>query len=99
MDFGVPFNTVAVFRVAKVFKETELYKLVQVVDDSMAGIKKPGSPYIAGFSPSKSVVRNHFADLEDQSFRYVPINSPETIADVWFYCSDVLENTSHTTHR
>ncbi|GAV05593.1 hypothetical protein RvY_15697 [Ramazzottius varieornatus] len=82
VDFGVPFNTVAVFRVAKVFKETELYKLAQVVEDSIAGAKKSGSPYIAGFSPSKSVVRNHFADLEDTSFRYVPINSPETLADV-----------------
>jgi hypothetical protein len=81
VDFGVPFNTLAVFRVTKVFREGEMYKLVENVEDLMVGLTKP-SPQRIAFSPPKSTVRNHFADLEDTSFKYEALKSPECGAKV-----------------
>ncbi|OQV22193.1 putative Sphingomyelin phosphodiesterase 4 [Hypsibius exemplaris] len=81
VDFGVPFNALAVFRVSKVFHDSDMYDMVMNVEDVVLGVKKANATQL-GFSPGKSTVRNHFADLEDSTFRYVPLRSVECIAKV-----------------
>ncbi|XP_055327614.1 sphingomyelin phosphodiesterase 4-like [Paramacrobiotus metropolitanus] len=81
VDFSVPFNTLAVYRIGKVFCDTEMYQLIRNVEDQLFGVKKV-APLRSGSSPTKSIVKNHLADLEGPAYNYISFYDAENITKV-----------------
>ncbi|XP_014666668.1 PREDICTED: sphingomyelin phosphodiesterase 4-like isoform X2 [Priapulus caudatus] len=93
-DLSCPRNAYMLFRVTKVFSQTNLNIMIQQAEGALCdashslrhGGYSPGylgSPVAAGHAGTAAALRMQFSELEGHGFQYQPLFSPE--------CSDMIQ--------